>query len=441
MLGEEKLKQYCKKTYQKECVKINDHLYFFYSYGHSNASAIIGDTSIILIDSLDSDEYARNMREKLQEITDKPVKTIIYTHGHPDHRGGSGAFKDTVENVIAFTPCKPMLKYYDRIQDGLNQRGQFQHGYGLSDEEAICQGIGIREGKETGHGKYDLLMPTKLYDQNEARLTLDGIDLILKRAPGETDDQICIYLPNDEVLFCGDNYYGVFPALYAIRGTQYRDLATWIDTLDLLISYDAKVLLPGHTEALFNEDVKDHLIHFKEAIEYILFTTLDCINHHYTLSQTLESVQLPQYLKELPYLQEYYGMIEWTVKSVYNGYVGWFDGDATHLLPLPEKQYNQVLLEMIGKDKLNQRIEKAMNQEEYQLALQLLEILPNPVIKKQALLGRAKQVTSANARHYYIASSKMKMYEDIQISEKQVQSGQVGGAKLLINETRQKYGL
>ena len=441
MLGEEKLKQYCKKTYQKECVKINDHLYFFYSYGHSNASAIIGDTSIILIDSLDSDEYARNMREKLQEITDKPVKTIIYTHGHPDHRGGSGAFKDTVENVIAFTPCKPMLKYYDRIQDGLNQRGQFQHGYGLSDEEAICQGIGIREGKETGHGKYDLLMPTKLYDQNEVRLTLDGIDLILKRAPGETDDQICIYLPNDKVLFCGDNYYGVFPALYAIRGTQYRDLATWIDTLDLLISYDAKVLLPGHTKALFNESVKDHLTHFKEAIEYILFTTLDCINQHYTLAQTLEKVKLPQNLKELPYLQEYYGMIEWAVKSVYNGYVGWFDGDATHLLPLPEKQYNQVLLEMIGKDKLNQRIEKVMNQEEYQLALQLLEILPNPVVKKQALLGRAKQVTSANARHYYIASSKMKMYEDIQISEKQVQSGQVGDAKFLINETRQKYGL
>lgn len=105
-------------------------------------------------------------------------------------------------------------------------------------------------------------------------------------------------------MFCKDNYYGVFLALYVIRGTQYRDLATWIDTLDLLISYDAKVLLPGHIETLFNKDVKDYLTHFKEAIEYILFTILDCINHHYTLLQILESVQLPQYLKELPYLQE-----------------------------------------------------------------------------------------------------------------------------------------
>lgn len=40
--------------------------------------------------------------------------------------------------------------------------------------------------------------------------------------------------------------------------------------------------------------------------------------------------------------------------------------------------------------------------------------------------------------NYESLVEKMKMYEDIQISEKQVQSGQVGDAKLLINETRQK---
>lgn len=43
--------------------------------------------------------------------------------------------------------------------------------------------------------------------------------------------------------------------------------------------------------------------------------------------------------------------------------------------------------------------------------------------------------------NYESMVEKMKMYEDIQISEKQVQSEQVGDAKLLINETRQKYGL
>ena len=81
-------------------------------YGHSNAIAIIGETSIILIDTLDSDYRAKVMKDELAKISDKPVKTIIYTHGHPDHLGGAGAFRDTVVEVIAFKPRKPILKYY-----------------------------------------------------------------------------------------------------------------------------------------------------------------------------------------------------------------------------------------------------------------------------------------------------------------------------------------
>ena len=57
---------------------------------------------------------------------------------------------------------------------------------------------------------------------------------------------------DDQVLCTGDNYYAVFPALYAIRGTQYRDLATWIDSLNLILSFDANILLPGHTHPLLN---------------------------------------------------------------------------------------------------------------------------------------------------------------------------------------------
>lgn len=155
MTGEEQLITFTKENYKKKITKVNDRIYHFLGYGHSNATAIIGETSIILVDSLDSDQRALSMYEELKKITDKPVKTIIYTHGHPDHQGGSGAFINTVEEVIAFANQKPVLKYYERLQNVLNTRGQLQHGYGLTDEEAICQGIGIREGKEVGEGKYN----------------------------------------------------------------------------------------------------------------------------------------------------------------------------------------------------------------------------------------------------------------------------------------------
>lgn len=212
---------------------------------------------------------------------------------------------------------------------------------------------------------------------------------------------------DDQVLCTGDNYYAVFPALYAIRGTQYRDLATWIDSLNLILSFDANVLLPGHTRPLLNKElIQNQVGQFKEAIEYILFNTLDCINKGLTLDETVQTVSLPEELKNSPYLQEYYGTVEWAVKSVYTGYVGWFDGDPVHLLPVSDQEYNSVLLDLIGEEKLLEKIKDCMSHSQYQIALQLLELIDNKELKKECLLQRAKQVKSANARHYLIACSK-----------------------------------
>lgn len=404
---EQEMKLFCEKSYQKECIKINERIYYFKSYGHSNATAIIGDTSVILIDTLDTNEYAQDLLNDLKKITDKPVKTLIYTHGHPDHRGGAGTFKNTVTEIIAFTPIKKPLKYYDRLNDILNKRGSYQHGYNLNDEEAIFQGIGIREGKTTGHGCYEFMQPTTIYQENKVERVIDGVALAMYRAPGETDNQICIWLKDNQVICTGDNYYGVFPALYAIRGTQYRDLATWIESLELILSFPSKVLLPGHTDPIIGHDLIEKRVgDEKEAIEYILFHTLQCMNQGLTLQETVAKVRLPDRLSHSPYLQEYYGMVEWAVKSVYVGYVGWFDGNPVHLLPVKQSDYDHELLTLIGKEKLNQRIKELMTLKNYQMALQLLELVDEPELKKECLLQRARQVKSVNARHYLISCAK-----------------------------------
>lgn len=422
MTGEQRLKAFTEENYQKTLTKVNDHIYHFLGYGHSNAIAIIGDTSVILIDALDSPGYAADMMAELAGLTDKPVRTIIYTHGHPDHRGGAGIFRDTVEEVIAFAPEKPMLKYYDRLNDVLNQRGAFQFGYGLTDEEAISQGIGIREGKTVGKGGFDALAPTTLYREKEVERVIDGVRLKMVRATGETDDQILVWLEEDKVICTGDNYYGCWPNLYAIRGTQYRDIAAWVDALDVILSYEAEALLPGHTRPLLGKElVQEQIKTFRDAIEYVLLKTLECMNKGMTINETVRQVKLPEKYQEKEYLGEYYGTVEWSVKSIYCGYVGWFDGNASTLMPVSDNEYRRVLRELVGQEKLTERIQSCIAQEEYQVALQLLELTEGVKItdnegkdlgkewKKQALLGRAGQMTSANARHYLIASAKRLM--------------------------------
>jgi alkyl sulfatase BDS1-like metallo-beta-lactamase superfamily hydrolase len=407
MRGEEMLKAFTEKNYQKTLTKVNDRIYHFLGYSHSNAIAIIGDTSVILVDTLDCDGYAREMKEELKKITDKPVKTLIYTHGHPDHRGGAGAFADTVEEIIAFAPQKPMLKYYDKLNDILGKRGKFQHGYGLTDEEAICQGIGIREGKETGKGSYQFLAPTTVYKEHQVDRIIDGVKMKLVSAIGESDDQIYIWLEDDKVICTGDNYYGCWPNLYAIRGTQYRDIAAWVDTLEEILSYDADALLPGHTKPLIGKAlIREQVGTFKDAIAYVLHTTLDCMNRGMSMSETVEAVKLPEEYASKDYLGEFYGTVEWSVKSIYSGYFGWFDGNAVNLMPVSDHEYQNALLELIPQEALNAKIDQAMAAENYQLALQLADLAGDTEKKKQAMLLRAGQMTSANARHYLIASAK-----------------------------------
>lgn len=415
MTGEEKLRKFTEEQYKKQVTKVNHRIYHFLGWGHSNATAIIGETSVILVDTLDSDERAKRLRAELATITDKPVRTIIYTHSHPDHRGGAGAFRDTVEEIIAFKARTEPLDGYGRIAAALNQRGEFQFGYELTDEENISQGIGPREGKAVGDGVYDFMSPTTVYDVDTTTRTIDGVTMELTAAPGETDDQLFVWLEEDKVMISGDNYYGCWPNLYAIRGTQYRDIAQWIKTLEKILSYPAEALLPGHTAPLIGRDqILEVVGNFKNAIASVFDQTLDCLGRGLTLAETVESVRLPEELRDKEYLGEYYGTVEWSVKGIYSGYVGWFDGEAAHLMPCPRREFSAAVLELAGgPDKLLAKALSCLEKGESQLALELLELLGGEAqsgkikeVKRRALLARAAQMTSANARHYYICSAK-----------------------------------
>ena len=49
MTGEEKLRKFTEEQYKKQVTKVNDRVYHFLGWGHSNATAIIGETSVIQI--------------------------------------------------------------------------------------------------------------------------------------------------------------------------------------------------------------------------------------------------------------------------------------------------------------------------------------------------------------------------------------------------------
>ncbi|MDM5339092.1 alkyl/aryl-sulfatase [Fictibacillus enclensis] len=414
--GEQMLKNFAETAFQPTITEITNGIYHVMGYAHSNSIIIEAEKSVILIDTFDSDARAEKLKKIIADITKKPVKTIIYTHGHPDHRGGAGAFNDTVEEIIAFAPKKPILGRMNELNDILDKRSAFQFGYHLSDEEVITQGIGIREGLVVGDGKRAFTPPTTIYKEEKVSRTIDGILLEFVSAIGETDDTIFIWLSDSKVLCCGDNYYGCFPNLYALRGSQYRDVSAWIDSLDLILSYPAKFVLPGHTKPLIGRNkVQEVLSNFRNAIDHVLTETLRGMNKGLTIDELASSIKLPEKYAHLPYLGEFYGTVEWSVRSIYTGYLGWFDGNPTNLNKLPPKEHAVKMLELIGGEANTiKEIKKALSNQEAQWAVELCDLLLSAEreikitkkLKADGLMALSKLETSANGRHYYIACAK-----------------------------------
>ncbi len=64
----------------------------------------------------------------------------------------------------------------------------------------------------------NVLRPNKTF-LDALRTEICGVRVELVHAPGETNDQLFVWLPERGALMPGDNIYKAFPNLYSIRGT------------------------------------------------------------------------------------------------------------------------------------------------------------------------------------------------------------------------------
>ncbi|MEM1107034.1 MAG: alkyl sulfatase dimerization domain-containing protein, partial [Pseudomonadota bacterium] len=243
-----------------------------------------------------------------------------------------------------------------------------------------------------------------------------GVTLALHYAPGECADTVVVHLPGDNVLFSADNYYASFPNLYAIRGTPYRDFAVWADSLQKMAALQAEFLAPGHTRPLTGREViQSTLADYEAAIRFIIAKTSDGMNEGLTPDELVAYVRLPAALREKPYLEEYYGTVEWAVRAYFAGTIGWFDGDPARLYPLaPRGRAERLAVLAGGVTALCQAAQTALDDGDVQWALELasevLRLEPENAqaveVRIDAMRRLAAEQVNACARNYYLLKAK-----------------------------------
>jgi len=401
--------------FEKGIYKIADGVYSAVGYGIANVIMLVGKDGVIVVDTMTTIEEGIEVWNDLRKLTPLPLKAIIYTHFHPDHIFGASAFVgEKAPEIYAHESLDESVSHAIGETAAINgSRSMRMYGSFLDKKSMINVGIGpfLGFGPDSTLG---YTKPTKTF-RNRMRANVAGIDFELIHAPGETDDQLYVWLPDRKILLCGDNLYKSFPNLYTIRGTWFRSLKNWYRSVDIIRALRPEYLVPSHGKPIAGATTIHQIsTDYRDAIQYVHDQSLRGINQGMTPDELADNVRLPTHLAKSPYLQEFYGKVSWSARSMQNGTMGWFSGDSADLQPLPVKEQAQMIADISGGEaKLLDHAKRYVENGNPQAALELsgYAIRLNPEntearsIRIRALTLLGERESNANARHYYLTEA------------------------------------
>ena len=402
--------------FKKEVIEVTEGVHVAIGYALANAILVEGENSNIIIDTTGTIETAREVKALFDAINSNPIEAIIYTHNHGDHTYGATVFaEDSNPDIYAHDSTEEYLsRVIGIIRPIISARSSRMFGNSLPKSEVENNGIGPfleigRDGRQPG-----LLYPTKTFS-DKIKFEIGGVKVELYHAPGETNDQLFVWLPEKKALFPGDNFYKTFPNLYTIRGTPYRDLAGWVNSIDMMRYLQPEFLIPSHTRPLVGQDnINKILTTYRDGIQFVHDQTVRLMNLGLGPNDIAETLVLPKHLGDSPFLKEFYGSPEWSAKNVFSGYLGWFNGNPSSLKPLPQIVEAENFIKLAGDwDSLFATAETAYSNGEFQWSLQLTDYLlkskPDDtqakLLRQSSLVALGNKESNPNSRYYYLSSA------------------------------------
>ena len=317
-------------------VKINDAIFMVPASGNvylvkTPAGDVVIDTALA--------EIAGEVKKIFDSESHGSVKYIILTHAHADHIGGISLWKEPGTQIIAQRNYVEFVHYVNRLEGFFAPRNAAAFNRAAQSVKPWAGNFG---------GKIE---PTILFDECY-KFTLGGIEFQLFSTPGETPDHLTVWIPAYKTAFIGDNYFGIatpepnsFPNLYAIRGTKPRWALDWVKSLDTVLALKPETVLNGHGEPIVgNAEITRRLTRYRDAIQYVHDETVKGMNAGKDVFTLMQEIKLPPQYD----LTEIFGRVSWSIRGIYDGYAGWYDGNPTSMYELPPSSVYPDLVRLAG---------------------------------------------------------------------------------------------
>jgi alkyl sulfatase BDS1-like metallo-beta-lactamase superfamily hydrolase len=285
------------------------------------------------------------------------ITSLVYTHGHADHIGGSVAFAHDAQSrglpnprVIGHENVSKRMDRYSTT-NGLNVRINRRQFGGIKSDMKPNSG-NMREALALDEGAQYFIPPATLRpDQSFVdQLTIKAGDTLVEfhHARGETDDHLWGWIPEKKWIFTGDFVIWNYPNAGNPQKVQ-RYALEWAQALRKMISQGPELLLPAHGLPIEGKArIATVLDDIATSLESLVMQVIDMMNTGETLDTIIHSVKVPQSILDKPYMRPFYDEPEFVVRNIWRLYGGWWDGAASRLKPAPDAVVAQELAALAG---------------------------------------------------------------------------------------------
>ncbi|PLW69226.1 MBL fold metallo-hydrolase [Pseudohalioglobus lutimaris] len=281
----------------------------------------------------------------LQAVSDAPIHTIVLSHSHADHIGGTRFFAGQDTRIIAHKQFSEEQRYLMELEPYQYQRNRTLFPWMPAWDER----------PDIAMMRYGGIEPDLTVDDWERySFTLGGVEFVVLGTPGaEGADNVVMWLPQQKILFSGDFFgpqFPQFPNVFTMRGEKVRKPMEYVKSLDFLMPLGAEIVVPSHLDPTYGQaQIGADMQRIRDAVQYVHDQTVAGMNSGRTVYQLMQEIKLPA---ELDLVQNH-GKVDWAVRSIWDYYMTWFHFESTtELYPVPAREVYADLAAVAGSEGL-----------------------------------------------------------------------------------------
>jgi len=400
-------------------------IYQVRGYDLSNISFIKGDTGWIIFDPLAAKETAAAALKFINEqLGERPVVAVVYSHSHLDHFGGVRGVVDEADVKSGKVQIIAPVEFMDHAiaeniyaGNAMSRRLFYQYGVLLnaSPYGHVDQSI----GKNVAAGNSGLIPPTRYIEKPIEELTIDGVRMVFQNTPNtEAPAEMNTYFPDMKAFWAAENITGTIHNIYTLRGALVRDALAWSKYINRALydfGQEAEVMFASHSWPRWGNDrIQEVMRGQRDMYGHLNNQVLHLANKGVTINEMHNVYEVPKSLQQEWYARGYHGSFEHNSRAVINRYLGYWDANPSTLIPLSPKDSAPLYVEMMGgAENIIAKGTSLFNEGKYRYAQEILNKLvyaePDNQQAKDLLADNFEQIgyqqESPSVRNSFLAAA------------------------------------